>query len=71
MHGAMLMLRDPCEEIAALLARLSSVQRGSEQGEARAEHAWSDAYAARSVWGMAALLARLSRVQRGLEQLEV
>ena len=36
---AMLVLRDPCEETAALLARLGSAQRGSEQLEARVEHA--------------------------------
>ena len=34
-----LMLRDPCEEVTALLARLGSVLRSSEQSEARVERA--------------------------------
>ena len=36
---AMLRLRDPLEEIAASLARLSSVLKSLEQAKARAEHA--------------------------------
>ena len=35
----MLMLYDPLEEIAAQLARLSSVLKGSEQAQACAERA--------------------------------
>ena len=37
---AMLVLHDPGERIAASLARLSSVQRNSDQAHARAERAW-------------------------------
>ena len=46
MHEVMLMLHDLLEEIAAQLARLSSVLKSSEQAKARAERAPSDAFAA-------------------------
>ena len=42
----MLLLHDRSEEIAARLARLSSVLKSLEQAKARAEHASSDAQAA-------------------------
>ena len=45
-HGVMLLLHDPLKEIAAQLARLSSVLKSSEQAKARAERAPSDAFAA-------------------------